>query len=219
MEKRGEKNRKEQKEHITTDFEILYWINTEKEEKKIQWRIAVVCTIIGAIALSYPPPYCYWWLSWKNAAESFTVALTLTLGGYESAIAIAPNKDPCLEIPHNLFLINPWIFHLPFLQYPWKFHILKPSICFFFWNNSVIFFHLSHWCKNEIATCLVSYPFSSAIFIHFHESEAGYQRADSLTKLLRNEKLHHWSHPKHYLPPAIAHGWSKLRKWHWHRTN
>ena len=25
--------------------------------------------------------------SWKNAAESFAVALTLTLGGYESAIA------------------------------------------------------------------------------------------------------------------------------------
>ena len=25
--------------------------------------------------------------SWKNAAECFTVALTLTLGGYESAIA------------------------------------------------------------------------------------------------------------------------------------
>ena len=25
--------------------------------------------------------------SWKNAAESFTVALTLTIGGYESAIA------------------------------------------------------------------------------------------------------------------------------------
>ena len=25
--------------------------------------------------------------SWKNAAESFTVALTLTLGEYESAIA------------------------------------------------------------------------------------------------------------------------------------
>ena len=38
-----------------------------------------------------PPPYCYWWLSWKNAAESFTVALTLTLGGYESAIA--PKND------------------------------------------------------------------------------------------------------------------------------
>ena len=87
MEKRGEKNRKEQKEHITTDFEILYWINTEKEEKKIQWRIAVVCTIIGAIALSYPPPIVIDDSSWKNAAESFTVALTLTLGGYESAIA------------------------------------------------------------------------------------------------------------------------------------
>ena len=32
-----------------------------------------------------PPPYCCWWLSWKNAAESFTLALTLT--GYESAVA------------------------------------------------------------------------------------------------------------------------------------
>ena len=27
----------------------------------------------GAIALSYtPPPFCYWWLSWKNATESFS---------------------------------------------------------------------------------------------------------------------------------------------------
>ena len=35
---------------------------------------------------------------WKNAAESFTVALTLTLGGYESAIA------PVLQTPHP----TPW---------------------------------------------------------------------------------------------------------------
>ena len=39
----------------------------------------------GAIALSYPPIVID--DSWKNAAESFTVAQTLTLGGYESAIA------------------------------------------------------------------------------------------------------------------------------------
>ena len=34
--------------------------------------------------------------SWKNAAESFTVPVTLTLGGYESAIApnnLTTNKD------------------------------------------------------------------------------------------------------------------------------
>ena len=42
---------------------------------------------MGAIALSYPPPIVIDDSSWKNAAESFTVALTLTLGGYESAIA------------------------------------------------------------------------------------------------------------------------------------
>ena len=40
----------------------------------------------GAIALSYPPIVIDE-SSWKNAAESFTVALTLTIGGYESAIA------------------------------------------------------------------------------------------------------------------------------------
>ena len=45
--------------------------------------------IVGAIALSYPPIVIDD-SSWKNAAESFTVALTLTLGGYE--IAIAPNS-------------------------------------------------------------------------------------------------------------------------------
>ena len=46
-------------------------------------------TYWGAIALSYPPPppIVIDDSSWKNAAESFTVALTLTLGGYESAIA------------------------------------------------------------------------------------------------------------------------------------
>ena len=45
---------------------------------------------IGTIALSYPPPSPPIVIDYsplKNAAESFTVAVTLTLGGYESAIA------------------------------------------------------------------------------------------------------------------------------------
>ena len=45
----------------------------------------------GAIALLYPPIVIDD-SSWKNAAESFTVALTLTVGGYESAIV--PNGVP-----------------------------------------------------------------------------------------------------------------------------
>ena len=41
---------------------------------------------MGAIALSYPPPSLPLPIaiddsSWKNAAESFTIDLTLTLGG------------------------------------------------------------------------------------------------------------------------------------------
>ena len=47
-------------------------------------------TSCGAIALSYPPIIIDD-SSWKNMAESFAVALTLTLGGgeggYKSAIA------------------------------------------------------------------------------------------------------------------------------------
>ena len=43
-------------------------------------------SLAGAIALSYPPIVIDD-SSWKNTAERFAVALTLTLGGYESAIA------------------------------------------------------------------------------------------------------------------------------------
>ena len=42
---------------------------------------------MGAIALSYPPLLLLMTHHEKNAAESFTVALTLTLEGYGSAIA------------------------------------------------------------------------------------------------------------------------------------
>ena len=44
-----------------------------------------IARLNGAIALSYNIVIDD--SSWKNAAESFAVALTLTLGGYESAIA------------------------------------------------------------------------------------------------------------------------------------
>ena len=67
----------------------------ERDEKRVSlfwlFRMSLVGTqlILALLHFRSPPPapYCYWWLSWKNAAESFSVALTLTLGGYESAIA------------------------------------------------------------------------------------------------------------------------------------
>ena len=42
----------------------------------------------GAIALWYPLPFVIDDSSWKSAAESFAITLTLTLGSYESAIAL-----------------------------------------------------------------------------------------------------------------------------------
>ena len=48
------------------------------------------CYYLGILALLHfrtPPPIVIDDSSSKNAAESFAVALTLTLGGYESAIA------------------------------------------------------------------------------------------------------------------------------------
>ena len=66
----------------------LMWVS-------FNYPFSIVLTITwnpGAISLSYPlpPPPLPIVIddsSWKNAAESFNVALTLTLGGYESAIA------------------------------------------------------------------------------------------------------------------------------------
>ena len=49
--------------------------------------ISEMLYLFGAIALLYPPPIIIDDSSWKSAAESFAIALTLTLGGYESAIA------------------------------------------------------------------------------------------------------------------------------------
>ena len=40
-----------------------------------------------------------------------------------------------------LFLIDPWKFHMVFLQYCWKFHLLNPNPCLdFFWNSPVRIF-------------------------------------------------------------------------------
>ena len=47
-----------------------------------------------------PPPIVIDDSSWKNAAESFAVALTLTLGGYESATA------PSAAYPSKHFFLN-----------------------------------------------------------------------------------------------------------------
>ena len=84
----------------------------------------------GAIALLYPL-YCIDDSSLKNAAESFTV--TLTLGGYESAIL--PFFWPFF-LGHlwkfHFFLTNPWKFHMLFLWYIWKFHNPQSPVFFFF---------------------------------------------------------------------------------------
>ena len=50
-------------------------------------------------------------------------------------------KPRSLEIPHEFFLntpgnftsflVEPWNFHMLFLQYPWKFHDLNPPFGFF----------------------------------------------------------------------------------------
>ena len=73
--------------------------------------------------------------SLKNAAESFTV--TLTLGGYESAIS--PFFRPFF-LGHpwkfHFFLSNHWKFHMLFLWYIWKFHNPQSPV-FFFWNSPV----------------------------------------------------------------------------------
>ena len=57
--------RKKQKKQITTDFEILDWINIEKEDKwKIEWPIAVACTInkicAGEIPQDTPQTQPFW---------------------------------------------------------------------------------------------------------------------------------------------------------------
>ena len=51
----------------------LYWTLPKAKED------GCYCTFL--------PPYCCWWLIMKNVAESFTIAQTLTLGGYKNAIA------------------------------------------------------------------------------------------------------------------------------------
>ena len=61
--------------------------------------------------------------SWKNAAESFTVALTLTLGGYESAIA--PRKyqsSQVFKISFNIIWKKIFVTHFPFLTDSLKSH-------------------------------------------------------------------------------------------------
>ena len=85
------------------------------EDTRINERISEIKYLvhIGAIALSYPPPPIViddslWKNGWKTA-ESFTVALTLTLGGYKSAIAPSYPAYPCqykIQVFNTHFLRN-----------------------------------------------------------------------------------------------------------------
>ena len=60
--------------HATIAHNMYLYIKDLKKDCQVEK--------FGAIALSYPPPPIVIDDSpWKNAAESFTVALTLTLGG------------------------------------------------------------------------------------------------------------------------------------------
>ena len=73
---------------------------------------------------------------WKcQAKQIFTpghsgnLCLTPWLG--ESKVKIQPRRSSWkLYINSTSFLINPWKFHMLFLQYPWKFYIL--TLLFFF---------------------------------------------------------------------------------------
>ena len=73
---------------------------------------------------------------WKcQAKQIFTpghsgnLCLTPWLG--ESKVKIQPRRSIWkLHINSTSFLINPWKFHMLFLQYPWKFYIL--TLLFFF---------------------------------------------------------------------------------------
>ena len=64
---------------------IIAWdIGMKKmKEQNIIWAV----DHFSALLHFRPPPIVIDDSSWKNAAESFTVALTLTIGGYKSAIA------------------------------------------------------------------------------------------------------------------------------------
>ena len=93
----------------------------------------------GAIALSYPPPpppppILIDDSSWKNAAESFTIALILSLGGYKSAIA-----------PVKLhWLIKEQVFYLIQLLF------MKELYTILSWLNTIV---STKWCFLDAQWC------------------------------------------------------------------
>ena len=66
------------------NFIIGCWYFLKKHKLPVQNKTLLFVTSIFRFRI---PPIVIDDSSWKNVAESFTVALTLTLGGYESAIA------------------------------------------------------------------------------------------------------------------------------------
>ena len=93
----------------------------------------IICFSIGTIALLYPP-IAFDDSSWKNAAESFTVALNPNPRGYESAIVpfhfqirmiwkAMNNNASFFVFFTTLGLIWPQIPHPPFsffADFPWN---------------------------------------------------------------------------------------------------
>ena len=72
-----------------------------------------------------PPPPLLWWLSWKNAAESFTVALTLTLGGMKVQLSRKNLRKILMEVPVSL---------MEFLVYSKCKEEQKALVDFFVWS-------------------------------------------------------------------------------------
>ena len=69
---------------IPTPYNFTNWEDVVRMVQ--QYLILLTCQTRTLLFRTPPPLFVIDDSSWKNAAESLTVALTLTLGGYESAI-------------------------------------------------------------------------------------------------------------------------------------
>ena len=77
--------------HTTRDFSYIHAksipIFSDQFESGDEFEYRIIFNRIGCYCTFVPPPIVVDDSSLKNVAESFVVALTLTLGGYKSAIA------------------------------------------------------------------------------------------------------------------------------------
>ena len=78
--------------NVSALSDVIFFILLKKYGPQVRVLISCNLYIIQIfLALLHfrtpPPPIVIDDSSWENVAESFTIALTLTLGGYESGIA------------------------------------------------------------------------------------------------------------------------------------